>query len=483
MADHNKLILNKCFARSYAFLAWLGLLGVLLIVFIFMLPNIYGMAYVSGIILILLCSFPFLYSFVITKDYLEIINFFVAWFAMSMGLKGLISLQYGSSWLTQYPVQAIFYQNIFLEVFLYSILGLLSLYVGYYIGIAKKLALLLPSFKAKSLDSRKKMGVLMLIFIIIASVGLYFFYINEVANKYESTYYVPSTIIKIGILQGGKLYYSLFVNFAPAGLVLLYSYYVKRKFGLIEIAIGFIFLSLVLIYFLFIGMKVIILYLALSLIITYHYIYKRFKYYKLVFYGLLLVLLMPILQFYRMGGLVKNGKFDSFFDLIINRSAGADMFFLALDKTPYPNPFLYGKTMLKIFTAIVPRKLWLDKPWSFGRDFGQSYIDDIAFSASCISPSTIGEWYINFGIIGVVIGFFIFGIILRTIYVYCIEKGTTRINVAIYAIIFPITITMVDGPITEYVVFTAMALFPVFIFLILDRILFNYGKNYKNSNR
>jgi hypothetical protein len=75
--------------------------------------------------------------------------------------------------------------------------------------------------------------------------------------------------------------------------------------------------------------------------------------------------------------------------------------------------FGYGETLVDSLLAMVPRVIWLDKPVFAGgsalvtRYTGVSYND-----ATSVGIGHVGEFYVNFGEIGVAIGFTAVGLIL-----------------------------------------------------------------------
>ena len=72
-----------------------------------------------------------------------------------------------------------------------------------------------------------------------------------------------------------------------------------------------------------------------------------------------------------------------------------------------------GKTIWFAFVALIPRAVWPDKPAVGG---GGSMVSDytgiIFAQGTSVGSGQVFEFYINFGVIGVVIGFFVFGIII-----------------------------------------------------------------------
>lgn len=72
-----------------------------------------------------------------------------------------------------------------------------------------------------------------------------------------------------------------------------------------------------------------------------------------------------------------------------------------------------GQTVLEAFQSLVPRVIWPDKPVQAGSPGIVTRYTGISFAANTsVGIGQVMEFYINFGAIGVVIGFIIFGAIL-----------------------------------------------------------------------
>ena len=81
--------------------------------------------------------------------------------------------------------------------------------------------------------------------------------------------------------------------------------------------------------------------------------------------------------------------------------------------TPRVAPFQYGKTLGLFFVAFIPRIIWPGKPTiTIGR-----YITDVYGSGpeieSSTAPTQLGEFFINFGYPGIIVGMLMYGILLR----------------------------------------------------------------------
>ncbi|WP_330203110.1 O-antigen polymerase [Cyanobacterium sp. Dongsha4] len=71
--------------------------------------------------------------------------------------------------------------------------------------------------------------------------------------------------------------------------------------------------------------------------------------------------------------------------------------------------YLYGYSYLAIPTTFIPRSIWPDKPRAIGGIAGKEFFN----SPAGIPPGNVGEAYWNFGVLGIVIIFILFGIFHR----------------------------------------------------------------------
>ncbi len=85
-------------------------------------------------------------------------------------------------------------------------------------------------------------------------------------------------------------------------------------------------------------------------------------------------------------------------------------------------PFQNGRTLGLFFVAFVPRVLWADKP---NISIGQWITDEYGSGphiTSATAPFTIGDYYLNFGLPGVIGGMFLLGVLMRITH-ECLLRG------------------------------------------------------------
>ena len=84
-----------------------------------------------------------------------------------------------------------------------------------------------------------------------------------------------------------------------------------------------------------------------------------------------------------------------------------------IDKIPSEVDFLYGKTLFNWAIYLVPKSIlppdylisiWIKNTWYLDIDGGG------------LPPTAVGEWYASFGVVGVIVGMFIIGLLLGTLF-------------------------------------------------------------------
>lgn len=108
----------------------------------------------------------------------------------------------------------------------------------------------------------------------------------------------------------------------------------------------------------------------------------------------------------------------------------------------YYQSFSYGATFRELLFAFgPPRFLWSNKPFSMNADgnaFGHRIhiLADSDFKTS-VGPTIIGDWYINFGLAGIIFGMFLMGVLFRLIYEYLIKITEISFSgVMIYSVLW-----------------------------------------------
>ena len=115
----------------------------------------------------------------------------------------------------------------------------------------------------------------------------------------------------------------------------------------------------------------------------------------------------------------------------------------------YNTGFSYGKGLENFFISLgPPRFLWLAKPLvnAGHNEFGRAYhILDPSDYTTSVGPGIVGDWYLNFGVPGVLLGLFLLGALVAFIILYLMTGGPTIYNVAAYGVLVLMIMHAVEG--------------------------------------
>lgn len=116
-------------------------------------------------------------------------------------------------------------------------------------------------------------------------------------------------------------------------------------------------------------------------------------------------------------------------ETVFGRSAALDVFADVIQRTPEHVPYWDGHTYYSLVGAFVPRFLWPEKPIKdVGNEFGQryGYLHPKDNTTSFNLPVLI-EFYINYGLFGIVIGSLILGASYRIVVHVLNVRGQSRV--------------------------------------------------------
>lgn len=109
------------------------------------------------------------------------------------------------------------------------------------------------------------------------------------------------------------------------------------------------------------------------------------------------------------------------FDEIVEKTLGRAYFIdvgktsVIVDSVPKDVEYLWGRSFLTFIFAPIPRTLWETKPIVRIGHFVGTVIYQRP-NESGVPPGLIGELYLNFGYVGIIVGMLILGLVLRIIY-------------------------------------------------------------------
>ncbi|MCC2751702.1 O-antigen polymerase [Enterococcus gallinarum] len=221
------------------------------------------------------------------------------------------------------------------------------------------------------------------------------------------------------------------------GLVVPWMYIVYTEKKLYS-KLLFTFLT-ILLYF-FNGYRFIIVIMFLSFA-SFYYISndKNPRTVQIVVTAFVLVLLLSIIGYTRSflrSGLAINLNEFSLNEILYTFQSNFGIykaFYIMVDRMPSIIGFTYGKQFLYTFILAIPRFLWVGKPDTPLRELIFPLLGSYALVAGTAWPN-IGEYYSEFGVIGICIGFSFLGIMCRIVNNTLYKSSS--INTFIFACIF-----------------------------------------------
>lgn len=333
---------------------------------------------------------------------------------------------------------------------LYTILGLLSCYFGYYfIGKTRWVDNKIRS-RYLNIDNHavlvKQHNRLMILTVICTIIGLisYAFFIESVgglANYWQN--------INRRITVGNSRYVLNLIQLLPicSWLLLAYAWRLKR-FQLISI-FYFLFVNLIQ---LSLGARLPLVFNIISAIVIWWFTQRKAKvpYIRFIIVALIAIFVLVGMRSYRFISPSQTQSLDSVYselsssysvENIIDQTLGTrdftDINILAhiLGETPQLIPYQFGKSFIMLPAYAIPRAIWPEKP-----DRLDVMITKRLFridTSSGILPGIISELYLNFGVIGIVFGMFVLGCLAYLLKRFLLEVLTTQdiFGLILYAII------------------------------------------------
>jgi oligosaccharide repeat unit polymerase len=195
------------------------------------------------------------------------------------------------------------------------------------------------------------------------------------------------------VLQGKGFGLQLF-RFTVIPLYILFAKQtIKKEYNFYVFFLG----SIIVIGFLTIGFRSPIAEILLNLLLLYYYLsHRTLKFKILFFYGLGLFFFAVIY------GIIREGR-GLLFEAILTTFVNILNFSYILKQFPDNVPFQYGSTYFINFLMIRPGP---DKDFTI---WLREQLNITSFVGG-VTPSIVGDWYLNFGYIGIIIGMFLMGL-------------------------------------------------------------------------
>ena len=348
---------------------------------------------------------------------------------------------------------------------LYTIIGFIALLKGYYSNISRLLCSRLPTLHFHIVRNRMIIliyalwGIACLLRFYIFSTGLYARWVSYTLLGVPSWF---NSIVYLSIFLG-RFGYTLAIiyYFSELRTKRLFFFSFFLWFVIFPTEIGWCFLG---------GEKKFLIYAIITPLFTYHYLKRRVPFtYLMVAFLLIGFVVFPIVNAYRAVGnpfylqetdryfgylftevfsYIRPFTFSNYFiqgaEKLIWRFPGIDSLVVIIKSVPGVIDFQWGATIFSKVVIIVPKFLLeaKDDIIKQGFIFNQNYFGISFYSDFPITQ--IGELYLNFHILGILLGMFFLGIMYRIVYLYFIINSPSPIKLFIYLPLF-FTMANIEG--------------------------------------
>lgn len=357
-----------------------------------------------------------------------------------------------------------------------ALIGLLSLFVGYLSPVGSALASTIPRAR---IEWSRQAGIV---------VALGMLAMGWAITVLGSVGMLPPDLGTgfIGTLGTARLW----------AICLLTILYIKRRSRWIVLMLALLIPATMVFGFLT-GSKREALVGAALPVLTYMIMYRRISLRWITAGVLALIALYPISEFYRsaiigegrtsavealmrpdetLGRVARFAVDAELSDLLLSglestaaRVDGLGVTSVFVRDTPRVVPFQRGWTLALFFIAPIPRAIWPSKP---DMTIGQWITDTYSSGLDTRTAATqIGEYYINFGVIGVIGGMILLGFVLRTTHETLIVRGGTIPAILAATIVLYYLVTKFESAVAKQYSNILFALVPLVAMHLLIRIL------------
>jgi hypothetical protein len=169
----------------------------------------------------------------------------------------------------------------------------------------------------------------------------------------------------------------------------------------------------------------------------------------------------------RVSSFIETQRFGEYFNEGIQatgaRLDGLGVTSVIVRDTPDLSPFQNGRTLALFFAAFVPRVLWVSKPEiTIGQWITNVYGSGPGIESST-GPTQIGDFYLNFGIAGVIGGMVILGLTLRVTQESLLPEQPTAPGVLASVVILYGIVMRFEGNVAQIYSSVVFSLVPILV--------------------
>jgi len=467
MLPRATVVMRECDAIPRAGLgasALIGVLGGVLVLWAanaFQFPDLWALSLTS----IALALAPILVEWRKRKlDLMNIRNAFLIVYLLEYGVWSAYILATGR---TQFEsIDPRHNHDHFLLALVYSILGLASFYLGYYIRLQKLKShwqIPIREWNRKSvtlLSLACLLGGILAFGLLMQLSGGFYTYVSSLQSSrvlalVGRQYFASASTILISLAASVSYAGSIHLKSRTLRAIAIFSVPVMVLSGLL------------------IGYRNLVVLGVLQLLVIHHYLKRPIR--LRVRTVCIAVLMVAFLNFYselrtRQDFWIRP-SFQEIYDILfspyfwndsvyrfLNRFHGIESLVIVTDQVREGVPLEWGlSSAWEIITSPIPRLWWTDKPVAGSYRFTQTFFFSqewwVLRESGGIAPSWLGELFWNFHVPGILFGSFLGGFLCSICYQFLRENSKNPSAVLLYAVAFSCCFFVVEAPTLGVIVF------------------------------
>jgi len=140
-----------------------------------------------------------------------------------------------------------------------------------------------------------------------------------------------------------------------------------------------------------------------------------------------------------------------------------------IQDVPKKLDYQYGETLITWTLMPIPRSIWQDKPVNIGQIIGaEIYNKGFGIVGGGVPPPFWSELYLNFNIVGVVIGSVVFGFVVGTVYKSVKEGRWDQLGVILYSLFLFKIVGIFNGGLSKPLTGFIKLSLPIFLALLVS---------------
>lgn len=318
-----------------------------------------------------------------------------------------------------------------IKTMLIGVIGRVALLIGYYNPLGLRLSKRIPELPGNWDPTRLRL-------VAVGTIAVALFAYWQMMSNVGGVIAFLNRLAYRRTLLAGRQYMLFATLLIPLAGWMMWAHHLQKKrrvsFPL------FLFFAAVLLLMATLGGRGFVAEVVLIALGIFHYLKRRVKLWELVLIGIVAAQFFDVYEDIRQSTIsgqlnlaVLEQQDEAFIERVFNQSEGIDRTMVVIDGVPDRIPFQYFTTYTRIITNFIPRRIWPDKPGLTEASVYAPLFGMYTEGKWGVYPAgTVGDFYLQLGVIGVIIGLFIGGVWRRLLYEYLSQHQSNPGAVVFY---------------------------------------------------